>query len=60
MLVWRVAKNFGVSKKRVYQMVKEGKLSAAPVGSRPMRITRESYEKLKAVRDQESLYKEES
>jgi len=55
-----VAKNFGVSKKRVYQMVKEGKLSAAPVGSRPMRITRESYEKLKAVRDQESLYKEES
>ncbi|HBF35339.1 TPA: hypothetical protein DDW35_12330 [Candidatus Sumerlaeota bacterium] len=40
--VWRVAKELDVSKKRVYQMVQEGKVEAIRLGPRSMRITRES------------------
>lgn len=40
--VWRVAKELDVTKKRVYQMVKEGKLEAVNLGPRSMRITRSS------------------
>ena len=40
--VYRVAKALDVSKKRIYQMVREGKLSAVRLGPRSMRITRDS------------------
>ncbi len=40
--VYRVAKLLDVSKKRIYQMVQEGKLDAVRLGPRSMRITRES------------------
>ena len=40
--VWKVAKELDVSKKRVYQMVQEGKIEAVRLGPRSMRITRES------------------
>ena len=40
--VYRVAKLLDVSKKRVYQMVHEGKINAVRLGPRSMRITRES------------------
>lgn len=40
--VWKVARELDVSKKRVYQMVREGKLEAVRLGPRSMRITRES------------------
>jgi len=40
--VYRVAKLLDVSKKRVYQMVQEGKIDAVRLGPRSMRITRES------------------
>lgn len=40
--VWRVAKELDVSKKRIYQMVNEGKLDAVRLGPRSMRITRDS------------------
>lgn len=40
--VWRVAKELDVSKKRIYQMVNEGKIDAVRLGPRSMRITRES------------------
>jgi excisionase family DNA binding protein len=43
--VYRVAKLLDVSKKRVYQMVHEGKLDAVRLGPRSMRITRESIER---------------
>ncbi len=45
MRVYRVAKMLDVSKKRVYQMVQEGKIAAVRLGPRSMRITRESLEK---------------
>jgi len=40
--VYRVAKLLDISKKRVYQMVQEGKLDAVRLGPRSMRITRSS------------------
>ena len=40
--VYRVAKLLDVSKKRIYQMVQEGKIDAVRLGPRSMRITRES------------------
>lgn len=40
--VYRVAKLLDVSKKRIYQMVREGKISAVKLGPRSMRITTES------------------
>jgi len=40
--VYRVAKLLDVSKKRIYQMVQEGKLDAVRLGPRSMRITRMS------------------
>ncbi len=40
--VRRVAKLLDVSKKRVYQMVREGKLKAISLGPRSMRVTKES------------------
>ena len=43
--VYRVAKLLDVSKKRVYQMVQEGKIAAVRLGPRSMRITRESIDK---------------
>ncbi|MBN1867928.1 helix-turn-helix domain-containing protein [Candidatus Sumerlaeota bacterium] len=43
--VYRVAKLLDVSKKRVYQMVHEGKLDAVRLGPRSMRITHESIER---------------
>ena len=42
MRVYRVAKLLDVSKKRIYQMVQEGKLDAVRLGPRSMRIPRES------------------
>ncbi|MFW6286323.1 MAG: helix-turn-helix transcriptional regulator [Candidatus Sumerlaeota bacterium] len=43
--VYRVAKLFDVSKKRIYQMVYEGKLDAVRLGPRSMRVTRESIDR---------------
>ncbi|NQU44713.1 helix-turn-helix domain-containing protein [bacterium] len=43
--VWRVAKELDVSRKRIYQMVQEGKLDAVRLGPRSMRITRDSLER---------------
>ena len=43
--VYRVAKLLDVSKKRVYQMVHEGKIDAVRLGPRSMRITRASIDK---------------
>ena len=43
--VYRVAKLLDVSKKRIYQMVQEGKIEAVRLGPRSMRITRESIER---------------
>lgn len=43
--VYRVAKLLDVSKKRIYQMVQEGKLDAVRLGPRSMRITRESIDR---------------
>ncbi|MFP4380935.1 MAG: helix-turn-helix domain-containing protein [Candidatus Sumerlaeia bacterium] len=43
--VWKVAKELDVSKKRIYQMVQEGKLDAVRLGPRSMRITRESIDR---------------
>jgi excisionase family DNA binding protein len=40
--VWRVAKLLDISKKRVYQMVQEGKIEAVRLGPRSMRITKDS------------------
>ncbi|HBF33015.1 TPA: hypothetical protein DDW35_00490 [Candidatus Sumerlaeota bacterium] len=40
--VWRVAQNLDVSRKRVYQMVQEGKLTAQRLGPREMRIVESS------------------
>jgi len=42
--VWRVAKILDVSKKRVYQMVQEGKIDAIRLGPRSMRIASTSLE----------------
>ena len=43
--VYRVAKLLDVSKKRIYQMVQEGKLDAVRLGPRSMRITRDSIDR---------------
>ena len=43
--VYRVAKLLDVSKKRIYQMVHEGKLDAVRLGPRSMRVTRSSIER---------------
>jgi excisionase family DNA binding protein len=43
--VYRVAKVLDVSKKRIYQMVHEGKLDAVRLGPRSMRVTRESIDR---------------
>jgi excisionase family DNA binding protein len=43
--VWRVAKELDVSKKRIYQMVNEGKIDAVRLGPRSMRITRDSIDR---------------
>jgi excisionase family DNA binding protein len=43
--VYRVAKLLDVSKKRIYQMVQEGKIDAVRLGPRSMRITRESIDR---------------
>lgn len=43
--VYRVAKLLDVSKKRIYQMVQEGKIDAIRLGPRSMRITRASIDK---------------
>ena len=40
--VYRVARLLDVTKKRIYQMVNEGKLEAVRLGPRSMRITRDS------------------
>ena len=47
--VYRVAKVLDVSKKRIYQMVREGKLDAVRLGPRSMRITRESLDRFVAT-----------
>jgi len=41
----RVAKLLDVTKKRIYNLVQEGKLEAVNLGVRQMRITRESLER---------------
>lgn len=43
--VYRVAKMLDVTKKRVYQMVHEGKIVAVRLGPKSMRIKRDSLEK---------------
>jgi excisionase family DNA binding protein len=43
--VYRVAKMLDVSKKRIYQMVTEGKIDAVRLGPRSMRITRISLDR---------------
>jgi excisionase family DNA binding protein len=40
--VYRVARLLDVTRKRIYQMVQEGKLDAVRLGPRSMRITRDS------------------
>lgn len=46
--VYRVAKLLDVSRKRIYQMVQEGKLDAVRLGPRSMRITRDSIDRFVA------------
>ena len=42
--VYRVAKILDVTKKRVYNLIQEGKLEAIKLGPRQTRITRQSLE----------------
>lgn len=42
--VWRVARALDVSRRRIYQLVREGRLQAIRLGPRQMRILRTSLE----------------
>jgi excisionase family DNA binding protein len=53
--VWRIAKELDVSRKRIYQMVQEGKLEAVRLGPRSMRITRASLERFIEERRERNL-----
>ena len=52
--VYRVAKLLDVSRKRVYQMVREGKIDKVTLGPRSMRIVRSSVDRFIAQNSQEN------